>query len=156
VLVVREPERGIRDCLIHPFHADQLLAGACSADYRDIRRSDPESLGEKPTQRLIGATVLRRGDNSGNDPAVVGRNQFFAARPRPDPDSKLGGRHLDIITDADVLRASGDRVQRVCGSGLGIRNRLLDRAGGENHRGREADDADDGKGNHREYVGPVS
>jgi hypothetical protein len=70
-LAVRHSERG-GDCrVIHAIHADQLLARACPADYRDLRWSDPELLRDKATQSLVRATVVRRCRNSSDDPAVV-------------------------------------------------------------------------------------
>jgi hypothetical protein len=66
-LAVRHSERG-GDCrVIHTIHADQLLARACPADYRDFRWSDPELLRDKATQSLVRATVVRRCRHSSDD-----------------------------------------------------------------------------------------
>jgi hypothetical protein len=72
-LAVRHSEHG-GDCrVIHTIHADQLLARAGPADYRDFRWSDPEVLRDKATQSLVRATVVRRCRHSSDDPAVVRR-----------------------------------------------------------------------------------
>jgi hypothetical protein len=70
-LVVPARKCGSDLCLIHPVHADQFLARARPANYRDVRRSDSEVLCHEATERLVRATLVGRRGHTSHDPTVL-------------------------------------------------------------------------------------